>query len=315
MRTSAHAGLFRRPRNDDRIGSLRVARLDAWFHPMDLDLPTPQSVTLAAVIGALRADARIEAILGAGSLLDGAFDAHSDLDLVVVVGTAAHADVMAARRPIAERAGSLLAAFTGEHVGEPRLLICLYGPPLVHVDLKFVTVDALDAMVERPRLLWAREPAAIAERLDAARIAWPDRDPQWFEDRAWIWLHYGATKAARGELFEAIGLLAFFREQILGPMLHRNAGRRQRGVRRIESPATLAALTETLAGHDRSAVKAALAASAALYLQLRADEPPPRPVSRMPDALSRFWAQDQTAPEDESTLKVGDDCRNENHCG
>lgn len=257
---------------------------------MDFDLPNPQSDTLAAVIGALRADARIEAILGAGSLIDGAFDAHSDLDLVIVVGSDAYADVMAARRPIAQNAGSLLAAFTGEHVGEPRLLICLYGPPLVHVDLKFVTVDALDAMVERPRLLWARDADAIAARLDVAHVAWPDRDPQWFEDRAWIWLHYGATKAARGELFEAIGLLAFFREQILGPMLHRNAGRRQRGVRRLESAEPLPALSATLAGHDRAAIQTALAASAALYLQLRAQQPPPRPVSQMPGALSGFWA-------------------------
>jgi hypothetical protein len=31
----------------------------------------------------------------------------------------------------------LLVGFTGEHVGEPRVLICLYGPPVLHVDLKF----------------------------------------------------------------------------------------------------------------------------------------------------------------------------------
>ena len=45
---------------------------------------------------------------------------------------------MGERRTIAESCGGLLAAFTGEHVGEPRLLICLYGPPLAHVNLKFV---------------------------------------------------------------------------------------------------------------------------------------------------------------------------------
>lgn len=41
---------------------------------------------------------------------------------------------------------------------------------------------------------------------------------QWFEARAWIWLHYAATKLARGELYEAIGMLGFFREQVLGPL-------------------------------------------------------------------------------------------------
>ena len=33
------------------------------------------------------------------------------------------------------------ATFTGEHVGESRVLICLYGPPLLHVDLKFVSLS------------------------------------------------------------------------------------------------------------------------------------------------------------------------------
>ena len=46
-----------------------------------------------------------------------------------------------------------------------------------------------------------------------------------------------ATKLLRGELYEAVGMLAFFREQILGPMFHREAGRPQRGVRRIEQDA------------------------------------------------------------------------------
>ena len=51
---------------------------------------------------------------------------------------------------------------------------------------------------------------------------------------AWVWLHYVATKLLRGEHFEAIGGLDFFRDQVLGAMLQRNAGRRPRGVRRVE---------------------------------------------------------------------------------
>ncbi len=92
---------------------------------------------------------------------------------------------MSERRGIAESIGGLLAAFTGEHVGEPRLLICLYGPPLVHVDLKFVTLEDMRSLVERPRLQWAREPSKVQECLDVADVAWPNRSPQWFEDRAW----------------------------------------------------------------------------------------------------------------------------------
>jgi hypothetical protein len=41
----------------------------------------------------------------------------------------------------ASRLGELLPSFTGEHVGEPRLLICLYNNPLLHAELKFVTPE------------------------------------------------------------------------------------------------------------------------------------------------------------------------------
>ena len=50
---------------------------------------------------------------------------------------------MAQRKVLAGTLGHLLHAFTGEHVGEPRLLICLYGPELLHVDLKFMDLAAL----------------------------------------------------------------------------------------------------------------------------------------------------------------------------
>jgi hypothetical protein len=52
--------------------------------------------------------------------------------------------------------GNLLAAFTGEHVGEPRLLICLFADPLMHVDLKFISLGQLSSRVEDPVILWER---------------------------------------------------------------------------------------------------------------------------------------------------------------
>lgn len=52
-------------------------------------------------------------------------------------------EIMAQRMAFAGTLGHLLHAFTGEHVGEPRLLICLFGPQLLHVDLKFITLDML----------------------------------------------------------------------------------------------------------------------------------------------------------------------------
>lgn len=242
------------------------------------------------VIDEVARDPRMTALLAGGSYIHGGFDAHSDIDFVVVVEESSFGEMMATRRKFARRIGDLLAAFTGEHVGEPRLLICLYGPPLLHVDLKFVTASDLDRLVERPAILFARDPARIAARLDAAVVAWPNASPEWFEQRAWIWLHYGAAKLARGELYEAIGMLAFFRDQVLGPMLHRRAGRPQRGVRRIESldGPCVERLAGTIPSLDAESVRNALALAADLYLELRADEPPHETVDGMPDALHRY---------------------------
>ncbi|HEV7371041.1 hypothetical protein [Arenibaculum sp.] len=245
----------------------------------------------------LAADPRIHTLLAGGSFVHGGLDAFSDLDLIVLVEEEAYAEVMDGRTGIAARLGDLLSAFTGEHVGEPRLLICLYGSPLLHVDLKFVTSSDLDRRIERPAILWSRDEAAVAGRLARARIAWPDQDADWFEARAWVWLHYAASKLGRGELFEAIGMLAFFREQVLGPMLHRRAGRPQRGVRRIEALGRdgAGALAATMAGADAASVRKAILASVDLYLDLRADDPPAAAVRSMPGALRDFIGDEALA--------------------
>ncbi len=255
-------------------------------------LPALHQAFVDRLCAAMPADGRIDALLGGGSLVHGGIDEQSDIDVVVVVADAAYAEVMAARHAFAETFGDLLSAFTGEHVGEPRLLICLYGPPLLHVDFKFVTADDLGSMVERPVILWARDAAAITARLDAARIAWPDRDADWFEARAWVWLHYGAAKVLRGELHEALAMLGFFREQVLGAMLHRRAARSQRGLRRIEAHGLDGdgLLKSTIAGHDAGEIKAALLASIDAYLALRADFPASHPVASMPAALRDYLA-------------------------
>ena len=249
----------------------------------------PQAEMLDRVVARLQDDERFEALLGSGSLAYGGFDVHSDLDLVVVTRSDSHAVVMTERRGFASGLGELLTAFTGEHVGEPRLLICLFGPPLLHVDLKFVTLDDLDGPAERPVILWAREAGVVERRLDTARVRASDKDPQWFEDRAWLWLHYGATKWLRGEYFEAISTLDFFREKVLGPMLQRNAGKPQRGVRRVEGlPQAEARLSPTLAGYDRVAIVRALKQAAALYVELRGPEPPLVLTAHMPALLFDF---------------------------
>lgn len=233
----------------------------------------PHHHRLQSIRAAVAADRRFCGLLAGGSLLHGGFDAHSDLDLVLVAEREAYEGVMADRRAIADAFGGLLAAFTGEHVGEPRLLICLYGPELLHVDLKFVAEDALDRLIERPVVLWDRH-GRLAPRLDRATIAWPDRDAAWFEERFWIWVHYAATKIARGELLEARGMFGFIADQVLGPLFRLRAGKPQRGVRRLEEalPEAASAIAATLAAGDRGEAKASLEAAMGIYRALTADE-------------------------------------------
>ena len=224
----------------------------------------------------LQSDSRIHSLLAGGSFIHGGFDQYSDLDFVVVIDPLYYDEIMAQRMAFAGTLGHLLHAFTGEHVGEPRLLICLFGPELLHVDLKFITLDMLTQRVEEPTVLFTRDNDALKRQLAKFSAHWPNMTPEWFESRAWIWLHYAVVKLGRGELFEALGMLSFFREQVLGPMLFRRANLPQRGVRRIEAlgidPDGL--LTSTLATHDRHSVGIAIRRAADAYVNLRADALP-----------------------------------------
>jgi len=256
------------------------------------EIPSLHARFVERIRDAVAADERFSALLAGGSYVHGGFDAYSDLDFVIVVDDAHYEDAMASRVAFAQGLGELLNAFTGEHVGEPRLLICLYGPPLLHVDLKFATATDLDRRVERPAIVYARDRVAVEARLDAAHIRWPEHAPQWFEDRAWIWLHYAAAKWGRGELFDALGMLAFFRDQVLGPMLHRREARPQRGTRRAEALGLDrdGRLSATVASHDVASVRAAILAAASLYLDLRGDAMPERLTAHMPGLLLEYVA-------------------------
>lgn len=231
---------------------------------------------LRAVRDGLRSTPELLGLAAGGSFIAGEMDAYSDLDLVVVAAPSAWPAVLNARAALAARLGPLLAAFTGEHVGEPRLLICLYGPPLVHVDLKFVHLDALTERVEDPVVLWDRT-GDVRRRLDATRARYPQPDLQWIEDRFWIWVHYAATKLGRGELFEALNMIAYLRDRVLGPLALLEVAARPNGVRRIETlaPGRIPALRATLAGLDAAEVRLALEAAIACYRELRAALAPP----------------------------------------
>jgi hypothetical protein len=240
-----------------------------------------QREMLDRVLAAARDDARIDAVLCTGSLAVGGWDAHSDFDFVVV-----EAQPIADRRVFAAALGTLLTCFTGEHVGEPRLLICLYSAPLLHVDYKFMPRAGQPRFSEQPVVLWARDSGSIEAWLAEASVGQAPREPQWFEDRVWLWLHYGASKWARGEYFEAISTLDFLRSMVLGPMLQLQAGRPMCGQRRLETlSGARERLLPTLAGYDAAEIRQAFVAVAAAYVELRTADPPPRPVPQMPQAL------------------------------
>ena len=208
-------------------------------------------------------------VAAAGSYSADLMDCYSDLDLVIACEGASFGYVMQTRKQVASTLGRLVAAFTGEHVGEPRLLICLYGPPALHVDLKFVRVEDLKDRVDQPTLLWERD-ARMTAALAHGDPAFPPPDHQWIEDRFWVWVHYGASKIARGELQEALDFFSFLRGCVLGPLGLERAGKAPIGVRRVEQVPELASLlANTVAVLDAPELLVALENTIAAYRTLR----------------------------------------------
>ncbi|MFD2663355.1 nucleotidyltransferase domain-containing protein [Paenibacillus thailandensis] len=215
-------------------------------------------------------DQRFLGLLAGGSMKTGTMDEYSDLDLVIVYDSAYQEQIMNQRLLIAEGMGNLLAAFTGEHVGEPRLIICLYGPQPLHVDLKFVTLAELKIRIENPLILWERE-AEIRTIFEKTSPSHPHPSPQWMEDRFWVWVHYGATKLGRGELFELIDHITFLRNTVLGPLIQMHNGQLPRGVRKLEElcASELEELKETIPFHNYESCYKALKITIQLYQRLR----------------------------------------------
>lgn len=140
---------------------------------------------LELLLEQLAKDTRVVGVLAGGSYLTDTMDRYSDLDLVIVVEERDYAAVTAEREALAGALGRLVACFTGEHVGEPRLLICLYEEPLLHVDLKFVMLADLAERVEDPAVLWQRD-ARVEQAVAAGVAEYPSPDAGWVERRFWV---------------------------------------------------------------------------------------------------------------------------------
>lgn len=224
------------------------------------------------VVSVLKDDETIIGLAAAGSWLTNEMDEWSDLDLVIITRENLNAD-KSKMLAYANRFGNLLSAFTGEHVGEKRLLICLYEEPLLHVDIKFLTLNEFYERIENPVVLLDRDDI-IQNVIDTTKPEFPMPDFQWIEDRFWIWIHYGLQKIGRGEYFEALDFLGFLRMVVFGPLLHLRNNNLPRGVRKVET--TLKAsdfdsLTGTLCSNDRQQLMQSVQNAIALYIDLRSD--------------------------------------------
>ncbi len=227
-----------------------------------------------AVATLARADPRVIGVLAVGSAATGTMDQFSDLDFVIAGRDDALADLLREAPAFAAQVGPLLSAFTGEHVREPGLLLCLYGPPPVRVDYKFLADRDLDRRVEDGRIVWQRD-GLIDAAFSRAAANWPSSGPQWMEDRFWTWIFNGATKLGRGELFACLEEVAFLRRAVLAPLITQSRGHRPSGVRRLEqiAPDLVQALQATVGDYTPTDCARTLRATIDLYRQLRAIHP------------------------------------------
>ena len=234
-------------------------------------LPDVHRNFLENAVPNLKTDPRILGVAVGGSFLLDEIDEYSDLDLVIYIQPQHYQAVLTERPAIVQKLGALLESFTGEHVGEPRLLICLFGSPLLHVDFKFVSLDDIADKVENPIVLWEREDV-ISSQINLRPPDFPRPDKVWIEKRFWTWVHYTATKIGRGELFEAVEAIGFMRANVFGPILLEKRGARPQGLRKLEyhvSQEELKTLKKTLAMYDARDYLRALQESVKLYRALR----------------------------------------------
>ena len=221
-------------------------------------------------VNILENDNNVCGLAVAGSWLTNEIDEFSDLDLILITKNKL-AGNKALMLDYAKRLGNFLSGFTGEHVGEPRVLICLYDKPLLHVDIKFLTLDEFGQRIETPVILLDKE-GELKKALEQTEPKFPYPDYQWIEDRFWIWVHYALLKIGRGEYVEAYDFFGFLRMVVLGPLLHIKNGNLPRGVRKVEtqlSAKDFEQLQATLPSYSRASLFESLQNTVNLYRHLR----------------------------------------------
>ncbi|MCA9627024.1 MAG: nucleotidyltransferase domain-containing protein [Myxococcales bacterium] len=257
--------------------------------------PAAHDRFVRSVLPLLYARDGARAVLLGGSLVNGGSDSYSDIDLTVVCDPEVRDEWLEGER-LARELGAL-SAFRGDHLREPRLLICLFEPPLLHVDLKLVTPVEAGERVEPRAVLFCKD-SSLRGVFDAPQIDLPGTQRDWTEPRVWTWLHYGGSKAARGEVFECLDLLAFLRGRVLAPMAlmaSGHTGLAVQGTRRVETraPAYLEALTRCVPEPSAASCFMALGAARELYVMLRSDLGWSAGEPRLEAAVSQFLTMEQ----------------------
>ncbi len=219
----------------------------------------------------LETDDSVTGLTVGGSWITNQIDEYSDLDFIIVTKEKI-SDNIDKMIDYAKRLGNLLSCFTGEHVGEPRLLICLFDNPLLHVDIKFLTIEEFHDRVETPTILLDKG-NQLKSVIDNTTSIFPYPDYQWVEDRFWIWIHYALLKIGRGEYLETFDFLGSVRTIILGPLLHIKNGNLPRGVRKVETQLEsndFDKLKGTIPEYNKQSLLNCLRNSVSLYKYLRA---------------------------------------------
>ncbi len=222
------------------------------------------------VVEIVKTNAAVTGLAAAGSYITNELDEFSDLDLILITKEKI-SDDKEMMMVYARNFGDLISGFTGEHVGEPRVLICLYDNPLLHVDIKFLTLPEFYDRIENPVILFEREKQLTAV-INSTKAEWPGLDYQWIEDRFWTWVHYACLKIGRGELLEAFDFLSFLRMTVLSPLLQVKNKKQPRGLRRVETQLSLSDLENlkiTIAQYNQASVIKALENTVSVYRSLR----------------------------------------------
>lgn len=221
-------------------------------------------------VAVVKNDAAVIGLAAGGSWITNEMDEYSDLDLILVTKNKISGDKETMLN-YAGKLGELISGFTGDHVGEPRLLVCLFDNPLLHVDIKFLTLPEFYERVEDPVILFERD-GQLSDVIKTTKAHWPQPDLQWMEDRFWTWVHYIASKAARGEYFECIDGIGFIRAQVLAPLLQIKSKTTVRRLRKVEKKLNLPDLEDlkiTIPQYNKASILKTLDNTIGIYKMLR----------------------------------------------